>query len=183
MSPISRMWYLQVGGKHPLFSWQTIQYSFTHKVFFISVCRNKVAVFLKNFYKSWESLVTSQLPSDYWVVFWTNKLEKQDTVTFCTNLPKKERGCMFGHVTWQWPKMRKISLYGNVAWQRPKMERISLYGNVTWQRPEKMRIEVTNCSYTIILYLSFEKINHIFQLPAFYVVHLWVATLLLSWTS
>ena len=42
------------------------------------------------FFENWESLVTIQLPSDCWVGFWTNDSEKQDTITFCTNLPKKE---------------------------------------------------------------------------------------------
>ena len=36
---------------------------------------------------------------------------------------------------------------------------------------------------TIILQLSFTKTNHFFQLPPFYLVHPWLTTLLLPWTS
>ena len=45
--------------------------------------------FLKNLYKCRESIVTIQLPSDCLVVFRANESEKQDIITFCTNLPKK----------------------------------------------------------------------------------------------
>ena len=46
--------------------------------------------FLNNLYKNWESFVTLQLPSDGCVALWTNESEKQDTITICTSLPKKE---------------------------------------------------------------------------------------------
>ena len=41
------MWYLQLGRKHNLSSWRAIQYSILSIFFFISVCRNKEAVFWK----------------------------------------------------------------------------------------------------------------------------------------
>ena len=52
--------------------------------------QKKGLLFLKNLYKSWESLVTLQLQSDCFVVFWANESEKQDITTFCTILPNKE---------------------------------------------------------------------------------------------
>ena len=51
-------------------------------------------------------------------------LNKQDSITFCANLPKKERGSVYGNVMWQWPKKEKISFYGNVTRQWPKKMRI-----------------------------------------------------------
>ena len=77
---------------------------FTHNIIFICVCRNKEGVFLNKLYKSWELLVALQPPSDWCVVFWINESEKQDIITFCTNLPKKERFFIYENVTWQWPK-------------------------------------------------------------------------------
>ena len=55
--------------------------------------------FLNNLYESWESLVSLHLPSDCCVVFRTNESEIQDTITFCTNLPKKERSSIQGNVS------------------------------------------------------------------------------------
>ena len=71
-------------------------------------------------YKSWESLVTLQLPSDCWDVFWTNESEKQDTISFCTSLLRKETGPIYGQVTWHGRKRDRISLCGNVTWKGPK---------------------------------------------------------------
>ena len=53
--------------------------------------------------------------------------------------------------------------------------------NVTMSK--KKRIKVTNCSSKINLHLSFTKIKHFFQLPAFYFVHPWRTTPLVPWTS
>ena len=53
--------------------------------------QKQIGCFLKILYKSWESLVTLQLPSVCCVVFWTNESEKQVSNSFCTNLLKKER--------------------------------------------------------------------------------------------
>ena len=52
---------------------------FIHKVFFICVRRKKEDLFLimNNLYKSWESLVTLQLPTDCCVVFWTKQKTKR----------------------------------------------------------------------------------------------------------
>ena len=36
------------------------------------------------------SLVTLQLPSDCWIVFWTNESEKQSITIFGATLPKEE---------------------------------------------------------------------------------------------
>ena len=50
---------------------------FNHNVFFTCVCRNKKDCFLNTLFGSRESLVTLELPSDFWVVFWTNESEEQ----------------------------------------------------------------------------------------------------------
>ena len=42
---------------------------------------------------------------------------------------------------------------------------------------------INEMQFKINLQLSFTKINHFFQLPAFYLVHAWLTTLLLPWTS
>ena len=84
------------------------QYSILYSHYIFHMCLHKQrSCFSDNLYKSWESLVTLQLPSDCCVVFWTNESEKQDTNTFCINLPKKERGSIYRNVTWQWPKNKK----------------------------------------------------------------------------
>ena len=77
----------------------------------------KKGCFLNTLNKSWESLVTLQLPPDCWVVFWTNEPAKENTTIFCTNLPKMERSSISGNGKWQLPKKDWISLYGNVKWQ------------------------------------------------------------------
>ena len=59
--------------------------------FIFRTCLQKYrGCFLNNLHKSWESLVTLQLPSDCYVIFGTNESEKQVTITFCTNLPKRK---------------------------------------------------------------------------------------------
>ena len=47
--------------------------------------------FLKTLHRIWEFLVSLQLLSDCWVVFWINESRKQITTTFCTNLSKKAK--------------------------------------------------------------------------------------------
>ena len=79
------------------------------------------------------------MPSDGWVVLWTNEHETQDTITVSASLPKKERGSVSALVTWQWPKK----------------ERIFFYANVTWHWSKTKRIRVTNCSCIILIQLSF----------------------------
>ena len=69
--------------------------------------QKKRGYFLNNFYRSCESPVTLQLPSGCCVVLWTIGSEKQATNTFCANLPKKERGSMYGNTTWHCPKKEK----------------------------------------------------------------------------
>ena len=54
---------------------------------------------LNKLYDSWELFVTLLLPSDCCVVSGTNESEKQETITFCTNLLKKEGGSIYGNVT------------------------------------------------------------------------------------
>ena len=85
--------------------------------FFLTFLQKRKGSFLNTLRKIWESLVAIQLPSDCGVVFWSNESEKQDTITFCTILPKKERSSIYGHVRWQWPQAESISLFGNVTWQ------------------------------------------------------------------
>ena len=41
---------------------------------------------------------------------WQIESEKQDSVTFCTNLPKKVRGSIYRNVTWQNSKKEEICL-------------------------------------------------------------------------
>ena len=91
MSPISIKWYLELGRKHILSSWWATQFSF------FTMCSSYVFAeaedcSLSNLCKNWDPIATLQLPSDFWVVFWTRKAEKQNTITFCTDLPKKGTG-------------------------------------------------------------------------------------------
>ena len=54
------------------------------------MCLQKQKVcFLINLSKSWDSFVNLQLPSDCCLVFLTNYCEKQDTISFRTNLQKR----------------------------------------------------------------------------------------------
>ena len=46
--------------------------------------------FLNNLYKSLESLLKLQLPSECCVVFWTNESEKQDSINFVQTYQKKK---------------------------------------------------------------------------------------------
>ena len=59
---------------------------------------------------NWESVIASQLPSDYWVVFWTTESEKQTSTTFWANLQKEEEA---SYLKWSIDKdrKRKESLY------------------------------------------------------------------------
>ena len=107
-SPNNNLWYLQLGKKHILASWWAMQYSLI-TIYFSEVMAELKGCVLNTLHKSWESLVALQLPSDCWVVFWSNYFEKQDTTTFCTNLLKRERNSKYGKVTWQWPKNRPSS--------------------------------------------------------------------------
>ena len=88
--PISKTRCLQSGRKRILPSWRAKQYFLLKLNIFYVSAEKKRRLFLKNLYKSWESLVTLQLQSDCFVVFWANESEKQDTTTFCTILPNKE---------------------------------------------------------------------------------------------
>ena len=65
---------------------------FTNNVFFICFGRNKETFSLKFLCKSCGLFVTERLPSECRDRNSQNESEKQDTITFCTNLPKKERG-------------------------------------------------------------------------------------------
>ena len=118
-SPNSKRWYLQLGKKHFLAMRWAMQSCLLTNFFFGSFCRNEKFVFLKTLHRSWESLVTLQLPFDCWLVFWTIESEKQGTTTLWHTYQK---GKMFqiweGHVTW--PKREKICLQRNVTWQWPK---------------------------------------------------------------
>ena len=75
MLPIRIMWYLQLGSKHILSSWRTLQCSLLTK-YFSYVFAGIKRLFLNTLYKNWESLVTLQLPSDCCVVFRTNETNK-----------------------------------------------------------------------------------------------------------
>ena len=64
--------------------------SFCSQFMFCFYLLNWNVFFWKTLRGSWKSIVTLQLPSDCWFVFWTNENEKQNTTTFRTNLLKKE---------------------------------------------------------------------------------------------
>ena len=68
--------------------------------------------FLKNLNKSWLSLAWLQLPSDFWVAFWTNESEKNCYLFLCK--PSKEE-----IITWQRRKKEKISSFGIITWRWP----------------------------------------------------------------
>ena len=85
---------------------------FTHNIFYISVCRKKEAVFCIICIKAGNHLqhYTCHL---IFASFLNKWIWKTRYFTFCTNLPKKERGSIYEKVTWQWPKKKRILLYGN----------------------------------------------------------------------
>ena len=70
-----------------------------HNIIFVRVCKNKKNTFLNILQKSWESLVTLQLPSDYGVVNLTNESEKKLLLLVVQTYQKKETGSIFGNVT------------------------------------------------------------------------------------
>ena len=76
-----------MGKKHNLASCWAMQYSLLAKGF-STYLQKWEGCFSENLLKIWKSLVALQLPSDCWVVFWTNEYEKQITTTFCSKVSK-----------------------------------------------------------------------------------------------
>ena len=73
---------------------------------------------MNTLYRNRKSFVTLQLPSDCSVGFLTNESEKQDIITFCTNLPKKERGSIFMELPRDNDQKRKESPYKEMSRDR-----------------------------------------------------------------
>ena len=90
--PTEKMWYLQLRDRstfpHRAGPCSTLSW---HYVFPMFLQKWKGCFFLNILQESWELLVASRLPSDCWVVFWTNESEKQSTTNFCTHPQKKEK--------------------------------------------------------------------------------------------
>ena len=107
MFPFSIMWYLQFAWKHILSLWWAIQIFFSQCIFHIWL--HITDGFLNELKKSWESLVTIQLPSDGWVVFEQLNLKNSLLFFFYTNIQKKERGSRYPDMDMSPEKDQRVS--------------------------------------------------------------------------
>ena len=123
MLPISIMGYLQLGRKHIFSSLRAIQYSLL-TIYFPYVFAEKKKLFFDYFVKDLRTTCIITAAIRLLCCFLNKWIWKTRYYYFLHKPTKKERG----------------SIYGNVTWHRPKKGRISLYRTVTWQWPNEMRI-------------------------------------------
>ena len=166
MLPIRKTWYLQLGRENILSLWRAIQYSLLTIVFSYVFAEIKRLFFEKKMYKSWELLVTLQLPSDCCVVFWTNESENKILLLF-VHTHQKRQEVPFMEKSRDNDQKRKESHY---------MEKSRDNDQKDAYKSNEMQLQ--NHSITFL-----HKNKSLFQPPPFYLVHPCLTTLLLPWTS
>ena len=88
---------------------------------FCAFLRKWKACFLNTSRRNWESMVTLQLLSGSWVVFWTNESEKNEILL------------LFVQTYLNWKSFHICQCYVTLS----REDWFSLYGNVTWQWQKK----------------------------------------------
>ena len=126
--------------------------------------------FLKTNQKNWVWFVTLQVPSDCWNVLSKKESEKQNFTGFCTSPPKKTMSRENVQKTKETPFLDITPESDQKKRKTSDIDQVEAYISNKLQLQNYLQLFTT-------------KINHFFQLPAFYLGHAWLTTLLLRWTS